>query len=295
MRIFKHRDEKLDRKVGGTVLSLSELRSLPSYDAETISSRNRERFDGAIQTYHSPNKWHGSDDPKVLADRIAGKWPEGRNNLRKLEQDLTGAATTLGVSDCRRKIAWADQGDEIDIHRVYSGDLDTAWQTTRRNGTGLAPIVSIVAGWGGHCGRSHDELFWSGAAALVSAHILEGAGYSVEILAASVTRHTFKSVGQCVVAVRLKNSDTPLELSSIAATACFAGTFRTLGLAAMCLQPTVKVTGSYGVPEEPSAMEVSKWPTEGQPILIDGSYTRETAVANVRKVLHSVETGVFTD
>tara|TARA_R100000808_G_scaffold4001_1_gene13516 strand:- start:5050 stop:5937 length:888 start_codon:yes stop_codon:yes gene_type:complete len=295
MRTFTHHDDKKNCKVGGALLSLAELRAIPGMDPETVNEMNRGMFTKAMGNFKSPSNdpsFYGTSSAKVLAKRADGDWGEGATKLRQLSQGVLGAATTLGVADNRRRPAWSDQGDEVCLDRLLGGQLDQMWRTTRRDGQGITPIVSIVCGWGGLAMRSAEQLFWSGATAVVAAHILEEHGYSVEIIAANCAD---QDDGTSVAAIRLKNSDTPLEMMSVAASACFGGVFRTLGFAAKCLQPHVEVNWGYGSTADPLSMEISKWPLEGEPVAVGNVYSREVAIEKIKEILHSVETGLYLD
>ena len=286
MRQFTYKDAKRKKKVGVTKLTLSELRNI---DKLKPSKVNEARYQGGMRYIESPEKdFHGTTSSNIIKKRAGGTWPDGSKKLRVIERELGDAVTTLTLSDCRRRPVWSDQGDEVDIHRVLGGQLDTAWHTTKRNGSGLAPVVSLVCSWGGNASRSTEELMWSMAATLVAAKILEGSGYSVEIMAC-ILSDQYKS-GDTVTAVKLKDADFPLEFETLASVSCFAGVFRSYGFAAIGLEEKIKVGGGYGSHiNSIDSFEASKWELEGEPLAVNSCFTRSAAIAEIKKILASAE------
>ena len=183
----------------------------------------------------------------------------------------------------RRAQAFSDEGEEIDHDRLYAGQYDAMWRTTKRRASGLMPTISIVFAWGGLANRSTKEMFWSGAAAVIAADILEEHGYSVELIAMSIAS---QRDGNAAVGIRLKNSDSPLRFGPIAAAACHVGTFRTHCFRWRCMS-AVKIGWGMGATQNAADFDLSPLPLEGMPLQLPLAYTKEEAIRNVKLVLGS--------
>lgn len=287
MRQFTYEDEKRKKKVGVTKLTLPELRNITDHES-LVLPENREVYEGVKKYLTTPKKsFHGTASGELLKNRVGGSWPDGAKKIKLIERELGDAATTLGISDSRRRPVWSDQGDEVDIHRVLGGQLDTAWHTTKRNASGLKPIVSLVCSWGGNCNRKTTELIWSMASCLVAASILEGSGYSVEIIGATTLSHGDHDT---VTTIKLKDADSPLEIEGLASASCFAGVWRAYGFCAIMLSQSGKIYSSLGshIPKVTN-WDTDQWDLEGEPVVMNASYTRSAAIEAVKKVLASAE------
>ena len=169
--------------------------------------------------------WYGLPDDAdfdlVRAVVFAG-WPDG---LRKMEAALGQIEVSIPPLSVRRSRLRGDHGDDLDIHRVYSGDLAHAFTSMKRPpGTKRKPL-SIVVDSIAYGGRDADSMFWQGAAALKLGELLSNAGYSVELHSA------FKAEADCEIDVRVltKASGAPLDLCSAAATLALPAFFRCIG------------------------------------------------------------------
>ena len=158
-------------------------------------------------------------------------YPEGRDAVARLVSDAQGdpALNALEVPNVRRKRRFRDEGDTFDHERFYAG-RDDYWESHKRDARGVAPVVSIVYGWGGVQTKTAEQLLWAGAAAFTAAEILSEAGYSVEVAAMNLSRHTIygKPDSHIGAIMQLKSPDQPITSGAIA-TGCHAGIFRTMG------------------------------------------------------------------
>jgi len=106
-------------------------------------------------------------------------WSEGRDKADKFLGKLGDLGTPMSR---RRKLIRGDHGDTLDIHRVYAGQLDTAWSRAQRRAT-RAPIrVSICVNNAGLSDVPAHELIWRGVCAVALSDKLESAGYSTRLV-----------------------------------------------------------------------------------------------------------------
>jgi hypothetical protein len=220
-------------------LNLGELAEEPKRDCPPVNRAIRKEM---LQTAfaHYGSAWmgglHSWDEAKVLLEK---GWPEGAERLRTLAGKL--AAQVPQAKSIRRKLTWADDGDEICRDRLQSGHIEQCWRTMRRSPFVAPQTVAIETTWGGHYGQTAEELFWQGAAAAVLTDILEEAGYRVEVYANRVSEWNGKH--HCI-RVKVKEADMPMRLDGMAAVLCHAGIFRTFGF--LCIEQAEFEIGSWG-------------------------------------------------
>jgi hypothetical protein len=220
-------------------LELGGLAEEPKRDCPAANRVIRKKMlNQAFEHYGS--EWMGGlHNWKEAAAVLEKGWPEGAERLRALTAKLS--AQLPQAKSIRRKLTWADAGDEICRDRLQSGQLDSCWRTMRRSQFVGPQTVAIETTWGGHYGQTAEELFWQGAAAAVMTDILEEAGYRVEVYANRVSER--RGHRHCI-RVKVKEADMPLRLDGVAAVLCHAGIFRTFGF--LCIEQAKFDVGDWG-------------------------------------------------
>jgi hypothetical protein len=236
---------------------------------------------------HYGSEWTGGlQSWKEAAAVLAKGWPEGAERLRVLAQKLSSQVPQ--AKSIRRKLTWADDGDEICKDRLQSGQLDQCWRTMRRSPFVAPQTVAIETTWGGHYGQTAEELFWQGAAAAVMTDILEEAGYRVEVYANRVSERRGRR--HCI-RVKVKEADMPMRLDGVAAVLCHAGIFRTFGF--LCTEQAEFDVGDWGHGHgselNPGDAEVLNGGVES--IHIRTISTESEAVAVIRKFVEKGDQG----
>jgi hypothetical protein len=210
-------------------LSLGELSEEPERSCPPANQAIRKAMlRGAFQHYSF--EWMGGlHSWKEAAAVLEKGWPEGAERLRALTGKL--AAQLPQAKSIRRRLTWAENGDEVCRDRLQAGQIDQCWRTMRRVPWAAPQTVAIETTFGGHFRQTPEELFWQGAAAAVLTDILEEAGYRVEVHAnrvSEVSRHR-----HCT-RIKVKEADMPMRLDGMAAVLCHAGIFRTFGF--LCIE-----------------------------------------------------------
>lgn len=278
------------------MFSLEELRDLGRGDKNAqamVSDENRGHLlENGIEGHLAPDckndAFRGRRMGKTLMKHATEGWKDGAKKLAQVTRSLGDVATNLGVVDTRRRSAWRDDGEELDLDRFWNGSYDDMWRTTVRDARGQTPVVTIIQSWGGHWKRKENEMFWSGAAALVAADALEEAGYAVELILCNTTRHGYDDdVYGMAAAVQIKRSDQPLNIQALAGMACDVGVYRTFGFNMKPLVAGTERKCSYnlGIPTSADTWDHEKWPVEGTPIMMPDSYSLNQAIASVKKTL----------
>lgn len=170
--------------------------------------------------------WYDAPTGEEAARRAFHGWPEGAERVRRMMAEMDAPPPV----SLRRKVQRADQGDALDIHAVYRGGLDRAWERRRREHSRARMSVRLVAQIGGSKHTSAESLFWRGAAVTKLAEMLEESGYRVEVVGfewhdSDEGEHQFYTRNTFVV----KDAGAPLDVEQVAGVLCNAGFPRTYG------------------------------------------------------------------
>lgn len=120
--------------------------------------------------------WFGSSSMDDLKREVSGDWPVG---FDKIDRNIK-ALDIPRLTSVRRTQVWADAGDEVSMDKVWSGNLDTAWRTTRRMSRSVPPSFRVILNSSIAGCMDADILFWRGAVAIKLIETLCEAGYNVE-------------------------------------------------------------------------------------------------------------------
>ena len=183
-------------------------------DGEFVYEGNRARW-GELDKYMRElgPSWHGlergiTSKPQVARIMNEG-WSEG---AARLTQALDSISIPPAQS-VRRRREWGDQGDELDMQRVYNGALDQAWRRmSRRRGSGRRRVHVFTD----ICAPNQitaDALFWRAAATVKLVDLLSKAGYNVEM---SAHIRLSERRNKVHVSYTVKPALGPLDLASVA-------------------------------------------------------------------------------
>lgn len=231
-------------KKGRLVAVLYESISEPGSRKKFKFAENAERHARQLTGEgHDPAYWLGAPSHEVLQGRMTTGWPEGVKRLSELATAEVAVPTNV-----RRRRVRGEQGDEVDMQRVWAGNLSTAWSRTRRQSRCAQRSVSIVCNLSCNADVSSDAMFWRGAAALRLLEALSAAGYNVGLYAAAAARSCTAdgTIDNCRVC-EVKAPDMPLDMSALAAIVAMIGFKRTALHAA-----AVEIADEEGKPGNPS-------------------------------------------
>lgn len=241
---------------------------------DTLATRtvenNDENYWGHIRTleglHHAMQRGWGEGTDKIvrLADAVRDKIPHPYGS--------------------RRAIRWSDQGDMIDMAKVYQGNLDRAWRSSPRQRERAPRVISLDVDVGQNCMVGADDLFWSGAAAVALTDALEDAGYRVELFATSTTH--FEANGKRHVGLarfRAKRAHERVNPALVAALVAMPATFRWYHLQSWTKHPH-HIGWGFGrsgtiAPALEAAMKQGL--LDGAEVAMDNSLSEEAAVAEV--------------
>ncbi len=234
-RLFEKPD---GRKVHVLQLDVGELPDLKNHpvipqnqeiaDRLTLAWGMRERRStGPIEPFNTDKAFYLGRlrDIYSVDKRLQKGWKDGSDKALALADGLMDQITQpLSI---RRKLRWSDNGDEFDRERLNDGHFDACWRTTHRQIAVAIPVITIAMSWGANCMTSHDEFFWSGAAALALCRVLEYAGYQTSLTAIEPTR--FGGGGAQAMCVTVKSAGEYMRSDALASVICMGATFRTYG------------------------------------------------------------------
>lgn len=136
----------------------------------------------------------------------------------------------LIVKNIRRKVKWGDIGDSLDIQKMYKGEFDKAWRTTKkRKAEGGSKNITLLVNLGANCGVSSECLGWRGMASLKVADCLSEAGYNVRLLGYSMGLDDCDNIEHTsLTTIPIKDFDEGMDVPKLASIMCRAGFFRTM-------------------------------------------------------------------
>lgn len=233
------RPTKMDRQ---TYTSVAELRAM------------KPKFASHVQGHsHGGASWLGVGSTAEVAEILDHGWKVGLERVRKALAKLSLPV----LPSIRRHKVRADFGDEIDMQRVYSGNLAQAWGATKRRidprKKATPTCVGIVVRLGGNCGTSAEQLFWQGAAAVALVDMLKKSGRACKLTAFyHGSDSSADGTTECMVDFKVVEPGQQPDLEKLASTLCLAGFFRTEIFKAICNMPIEPSCGlgcsTQGVP-----------------------------------------------
>lgn len=195
-----------------------------------VSRNNGHRQSWLSRGSATEHGWQGTDADRLPSEGnaadtvkrlIKSGWERGVRLMSKVQSKVDVPQPV----NIRRRGRWTDAGDEVEMQRVYAGNLEHAWRRTMRT-SGRGPArVRILVDSIACAGVDAERMRWRGVAALVLADALTGAGYSVQIESVMVGGGCG---GRYLGSVIVKDYQSPLDLSALAATTVMPAFFRAL-------------------------------------------------------------------
>lgn len=200
-------------------------------------------------------------------------WPEMREKVVKMvagiELDLPIYPTMSSVR--RRKRIRGDNGDSIDMQRVWNGQLDTAWsrpQRVNRNTMNTKRVtLSFNISTGGH--RTNDQAMWRAALCMLLTDSLARAGRTMEVWIVDTTRNPFTSSGApkyLWTGWMVKGSSDPLFMDRLCAMVS-VGFMRTNGFMAEGMGPWNVCSGFGGAADFGLPATLNKRRAQGELVI----------------------------
>jgi len=187
--------------------------------------------------------WYGMKSHHNINDVVnaiqSGKTP-GAETVRLAADRLADCLKSM--PSILRKQEWADHGDMLDIGKVYSGRIDTAWRRCKRKSGGVlqGKHITLAVNAGDNAGCAAESLRWQGAYAAALADQYASAGYSVDLWAFYSAYRVYSDnnkFDKSTISVKLAHAEQPLDRTLLANTIAFPGFFRTIIFEAIMYAP----------------------------------------------------------
>lgn len=234
-------------------------------------------------------------DPKALDELCATGWAEGVSKVSDLAQDLR--KTVPEVVDVHDTYEWQDEfGDELDILRLYAGEMDKMWYRDTSDYRPSTRVVRLMVPVGGNSNLSGDQLFWSGAAATVLTDLLQEAGYRVELQSYFISDHSGSGTNDAVTVTvtDIKSAEDYVSLADIAMSCSLPAFFRGIAFRWYTVAPFYIGWGwgsdaSKRLKEMLPALGLVE---HGETLVVDQARNREEAIKVIASALEQVETAL---
>lgn len=215
-------------------------------------------------------------------------WKEGQRIITGLKEELKGLILPEIKSKKRKTVFSSDDGDEVDLERLYSG-LDF-FKAVNRDVSKGASEITIVINPGTPFFIKSDDIFWRGASALALTEILEDAGYSVELWIITKTTGLWTGSSNVHSGCRVKRCSDPLDISTLA-NAVSGWFYRSAQFAmfkSMCSHFDKRIDAGYGVPLIPNMKDLKHFTSDENIIHVAGFYDKKSAKSVLERELNRI-------
>lgn len=249
-----------------------------------------------------PESWYGCGSEAEYMHHLQNGWPELRQQLEKMMEDAIPLLPQFHnkTIERHRKRKRADHGDELDMGRVWNGELDTAWvaphHTERESITTKRITVAIDISTS--CQRSNNQCMWRAALATVLCDKLAAAGKSFEVYATSrQSRVWYNDVRTLHTAFCIKRTSEPLVLDTLC-TMVSVGMQRACNFRSFHTALDGQVKSHYATYDVhdglPATLQERR--DKGELILhIDACFSRTEMLREYEKAWHAVEEHVVRE
>jgi hypothetical protein len=162
------------------------------------------------------------------------------------------------IKSVRRKLVHGNFGDELDIHKVYAGKIETAWSSrVREEFDKEHHLVTLFIDIAGNAKVNCEDSLWRAVVAMKVFEDLERAGKSVRIIAGGSSFGVWqKDNRNCAVSIVIKEYNQSLSLERLAAMS-HVGFYRVFGFAAKCAQDIRRPMYNLGMSMDSTVSNVS--------------------------------------
>lgn len=227
------------------------------------------------------------------SDKLLNELEKRRKLLKR--HDTTAQFEFSTITKRKRKRVKRGQGDELDIHAVYQGQLDRAWSTREHVEIETnANLYTVFIDVGGLANVDFNDSLWRGVAAYKITDDLIKAGKSVRVVVGAAAKGVIVGSHNAIVTtdIIVKNYNEPLSMERLAAMSNI-GFHRVFNFKARCFCES-RISTLFGFtndylrnsgPIEDTGVkqDVSKY------IYIDRSTSLHNAVNNLERIYKKIK------
>lgn len=173
---------------------------------------------GAVNS-HGGYSWIGCSSGAELHENLLAGWPDMESKMLAMLPSVELPAHVVQQErQSRRRRTRGEFGNEVDIHAVYQGQLDRAWDRTERRVVETVgnKLVHIVINLSASCGVHFDDALWRGAAALRVYEALTRMGRSVAISGFYLASRAYMDGSNGMGSCRIKDYGQQMDVQSLA-------------------------------------------------------------------------------
>lgn len=216
-------------------------------------------------------------------------WQEGIDIVLAMIENIENHITLPKPKNIKRRGVWSEEdGDEISVDRLRNGDA--YWRKMQKREVLGAQTISVFFTVNAPVNCQSSWLFWRGVAAIVLTHLLENAGYRVELFAVRHAMDAYKDGDSAFMSCCLKQSQQPVDIASIV-NAVSGWFYRTIWMQAQYayrpreLQKDLGITLSLSEENE----YVKELAGRNKIIVIDTIYSEESVVEEIREAIMRID------
>jgi len=165
----------------------------------------------------------GNNNYKDVMDKALSGDPAMLENLNDKislfkKGEMENKFESRSVKKAKRKKVRAEFGEEIDIHKVYQGQLDKAWSSHKRIEIDVEHhLVTLFVDVGGLRNEKVSDSLWRAAVAVKVADDLIKAGKSVQVVIGSSCTNLHSEAEVVMTSIVVKKYNEPLSMERLAA------------------------------------------------------------------------------
>ena len=208
-----------DSVTAATKLALDYTKGQASGCRQKINERMDECLSGS-------DGWAHNYTRERFLSELESPQQELLDAIERLKEQLL-VDVPMPMGRRRRIKRGCDCGDEIDADRWLMRNPD-CWERSEQQHV-PSRQVTIGCNLSIHAGARPKNLLYRGAAALALADVLTERGVNVEVVAFYSSKKRTGTVRRAVEKVRIKRSDAPMDVGSLAFAMCEIAWFRVVG------------------------------------------------------------------
>lgn len=244
-------------------------------------------------SFHAKNHEHGwmgledfakesESSTNATLRAIEEGWPQGV----KLMGGTSSLIDLPIPRSIRRRMAWTDHGDEIEMQRVWAGNIDQAWRRSIRMDSVGPQRVRILVDSIASGAMDAETMAWRGIAAMRLCDLLTDAGYNVQVESVFTGRADGKYYH---LSVTVKEYQAPLDLASLSATTALPSFFRALGHEWHYIAAPKSIGENYGYSLPGTQLEHFKTDDCVTTFLVEDVNNAEDAASWIKNAVHKLE------